>query len=82
MQKTQEQMMNDMMNIDLSNATVIECGADKCDSTNFKQTLMVFKISSLVSPNGQEMYLPKPVLACEMCGHINEEFKNVTTVAP
>ena len=78
----QNNAQDPMMNVDLSNAQVIECGSKKCESNNFKQTLMVYKISALVSPNGQEMYLPKPVLACEMCGHINDEFKNVTTVAP
>ena len=39
-------------NVDLSNAKTLEC--DSCGCKAFKQTLMLKKLSSLISPTGQE----------------------------
>ena len=61
-------------NIDLSHATDIIC--EKCEGVGFKQTMMLKKLSPLVSPNGQEAIIPVGVFACESCGHVNKEFKN------
>jgi len=58
--------------IDLSKATPIKC--DKCEGSTFKQTLMLHKLSALVSPSGQETIVPAAVFACENCGHVNDEF--------
>ena len=58
--------------IDMSKATSIKC--DKCEGTTFKQTLLISKMSALVSPNGQETIIPSAVFACERCGHVNEDF--------
>ena len=66
------------MSIDYSKGT--ECECEKCKNKTFKQSLMLYKISALVSPNGQEMYVPKPVMACDKCGHINQEFKDLKTM--
>ena len=60
-------------NIDLTHAKDIEC--DECGSKGFKQTLMLKKLSALVSPNGQESMIPVAVFACEKCSHINKEFE-------
>ena len=35
---------------------------------------MLKKLSSLMSPNGQETIIPVGVFACDHCGHINKEF--------
>tara|TARA_R100000008_G_scaffold66708_1_gene43731 strand:+ start:429 stop:677 length:249 start_codon:yes stop_codon:yes gene_type:complete len=59
-------------NIDLTHATTLEC--EKCGCKGFKQTLMLKKLSPLVSPNGQEAIIPVGVFACESCGNINKEF--------
>ena len=59
-------------NIDLTHATTLEC--EKCGCKAFKQTLMLKKLSPLVSPNGQEAIIPVGVFACESCGNINKEF--------
>ena len=59
-------------NIDLTHATTLEC--EKCGCKAFKQTLMLKKLSPLVSPNGQEAIIPVGVFACESCGHVNREF--------
>ena len=61
-------------NIDLTHAKTLEC--EKCGCKGFKQTLMLKKLSALLSPSGQEALVPVAVFACENCSHINEEFQN------
>ena len=60
-------------NIDLTHAKTLEC--EKCKCKAFKQTLMLKRLSALVSPNGQEAIIPIGVFACESCGHVNKEFE-------
>ena len=59
-------------NIDLTHAKDITC--EKCEHKGFKQTMMLKRLSALVSPNGQESIVPDMAFACDKCGHINEEF--------
>ena len=61
------------MNIDISQTSEMKC--DKCENNTFKQTMMLRKMSAIVSPNGQETIIPMAVFACEKCGHVNDEFK-------
>ena len=63
--------------IDMSQTTSVKC--DKCENQTFKNTLILRKLSALVSPNGQEQYVPIAVFACEKCGHVNTEFENMET---
>ena len=63
--------------IDMSQTTQIQC--EKCENSTFKQTLLIRKMSALVSPNGQETVIPVAVFACEKCGHVNSEFENMET---
>ena len=63
--------------IDMSQTTPVKC--EKCENLTFKQTLLLRKVSALVSPNGQEQYVPVAVFACEKCGHVNSEFENMET---
>ena len=63
--------------IDMSQTTQIKC--EKCENSTFKQTLLIRKMSALVSPNGQETVIPVAVFACEKCGHVNSEFENMET---
>ena len=60
-------------NIDLTHAKDIEC--EKCQSKGFRQSMMLKKLSPLVSPTGQEALIPVAVFACESCSHINKEFQ-------
>ena len=60
-------------NIDLTHATTLEC--EECKCKGFKQTMMLKKLSALVSPTGQEAIIPVAAFACEVCGHINKEFQ-------
>tara|TARA_Y100000310_G_C20119935_1_gene550982 strand:+ start:290 stop:532 length:243 start_codon:yes stop_codon:yes gene_type:complete len=59
-------------NIDLTHATTLEC--EECRCKGFKQTLMLKKLSAIVSPTGQESIVPVAAFCCEQCGHINQEF--------
>ena len=61
-------------NIDLTHAKDIVC--EKCQAKGFKQTMMLKRLSALVSPNGQEAIIPVMAFACDSCGHINDEFLN------
>ena len=63
-------------NIDLTHAKDITC--DECGCKGFKQTMMLKRLSALVSPNGQEAIVPAAVFACEKCGHVNKEFAKGT----
>ena len=58
--------------IDLTHAKTMEC--EECGCKGFKQTLMLKKLSPLVSPSGQEAIIPVAAFCCEQCGHINKEF--------
>ena len=60
------------MNIDMSQTSEMKC--DKCENNTFKQTIMLRKMSAIVSPNGQETIIPMAVFACESCNHVNDEF--------
>ena len=62
------------MNVDISQTTEMKC--EKCGNNTFKQTMMLRKMSAIVSPNGQETIIPVGVFACESCNHVNEEFAN------
>ena len=52
-------------NIDLTHAKTLEC--EKCQSNGFRQSMMLKKLSPLVSPNGQEALIPVMVFACDSC---------------
>ena len=52
------------------------CNCEECKCKAFKQTLMLKKLSPLVSPNGQEAIVPVTVFCCEKCGHVNKEFED------
>ena len=70
--ETQGPQGQPQMNIDISQTSEMKC--DKCENNTFKQTMMLRKVSAIVSPNGRETIIPMAVFACEKCGHVNEEF--------
>lgn len=57
---------------DLENAVDLSC--EECGYALFKPVFTIKKISSLVSPTGQEMVLPMQTFACDKCGHVNSNF--------
>ena len=64
--------------IDVSQTTPVKC--ESCENQTFKQTIILRKLSALVSPTGQETLIPVAVFACEKCGHVNAEFEKMETV--
>ena len=64
--------------IDISKTSAIKC--EKCENQTFKQSLLLRKLSALVSPTGQETLVPVQVFACEKCGNVNSEFSDVTGI--
>ena len=64
--------------VDISQTTPVKC--DNCENQTFKNTLIIRKLSALVSPSGQETVIPIGVFACEKCGHVNTEFENMETI--
>ena len=64
--------------IDISKTSAVKC--EKCENPTFKQSLLIRKMSALVSPNGQETLVPVQVFACEKCGHVNSEFSDVSGI--
>ena len=59
-------------NIDFSQTTAEVC--DKCGNDTFTQVLKMRKLSSLLSPTGQETMIPIQTFACTKCGYINPGF--------
>ena len=68
----------DLSNLDLSKAKTMNC--EKCENPTFKQTLMLHKLSALLSPSGQETIVPAAVFACEKCNHVNTEFTEKSSI--
>ena len=68
----------DLSNVDLSKAKTMKC--EKCENPTFKQTLMLHKMSALISPNGQETIVPAAVFGCEKCGHVNSDFTEKSSI--
>ena len=64
--------------VDMSKATPVKC--ESCENSTFKQTLIISKLSALLSPNGQETIVPAAVFACEKCGHVNSEFTQKSSI--
>ena len=60
------------VNVDMSQTSEMKC--DECENNTFKQTIMLRKMSAIVSPNGQETIIPMAVFACDKCNHVNDEF--------
>ena len=70
--ETQSPEGQQQMNIDMSQTSEMKC--DECENLTFKQSIMLRKMSAIVSPNGQETIIPMAVFACDKCNHVNDEF--------
>lgn len=60
--------------LDLSDATNVAC--EKCDNNSFHMIFKIKKVSSGMSPSGQDGFLPLQTYACAECGHINDNFNS------
>tara|TARA_Y100000310_G_scaffold304511_1_gene343762 strand:- start:211 stop:435 length:225 start_codon:yes stop_codon:yes gene_type:complete len=70
--------ISDLGGMDISKAKQMKC--DKCGNSTFKQTIMLHKLSALLSPNGQETIVPAAVFGCEKCGHVNSDFTQKSSI--
>ena len=61
------------ISFDMSMADDMSCG--ECGSVYFRPLVRVKRISGLISPDGQETYVPVQVLACEKCGNIVQDIE-------
>ena len=55
----------EQIQVDLKNATPKVC---ECGCKHFIPVVMLYTVSALVSPTGQEMMAQSPVLVCQRCG--------------
>lgn len=60
------------INVDLSQAETFAC--KECDSTQFNVTYLIKRLSPLMSPTGDETFVPVQVFCCGKCGVIPENF--------
>jgi hypothetical protein len=58
--------------VDMNNALDVKC--DECGSEFFNTIFTIKKISSLVSPTGEDIFLPVQTFQCVECKHVNKDF--------
>lgn len=63
---------NQQINVNPKDLENIVC--EKCSSSYFRQAQILKRMSPLISPTGKEQRLALPVIRCDDCGHVNEEF--------
>jgi len=82
-QQQQQQQQNmgghPLAGLDLNAATDITC--DNCGSMKFHITFLLKRVSSLVSPTGEELTIPIQTFSCQSCDWINRDFVEVGTNA-
>lgn len=53
----------------------------ECGGQHFRQSMMVKRLSALISPDGQERIVPVEIMLCESCnlvpGFISKEVPNI-----
>ena len=64
MQKQQKRQQPIEVEVDLSNATQRVC---ECGCKYFQLAMMVYTVSALLSPTGQELTAQQPALICLEC---------------
>ena len=60
------------VNINMSDTDMVSC--NECKGTEFIQVHQIRRISPVISPSGEETFIPIQLFKCVGCGHINEEF--------
>ena len=59
------------VNININDTEVITC--NDCECTEFIEVHQIRRVP-VISPTGQETYIPIKLFQCSGCGHINKEF--------
>ncbi len=60
------------ININLEEAENVTC--DACGKDAFSPIFKIKRLSPLISPTGQETFIPIQLFKCDACDHINELF--------
>ena len=60
------------MNVDLSQATDLECA--ECSNKTFAPAFVLKRISALLSPTGKETMVPVQIFECSKCHVVPEQF--------
>lgn len=58
--------------IDLKEQPTVLC--ERCGGSFFKETLILKKISKLLTGSPEDTIVPFPIYRCDDCGHINDTF--------
>lgn len=61
-----------MMNVDLSQATDLRC--NECGNRVFIPGFVLKHLSALLSPTGKETFVPTQVFECSKCHTVPDEF--------
>ena len=67
------QEMQGGLDVDMSKTTAYIC--EECEHDVFNMRYKMRKLSSFVSPSGQDAIIPIQVFSCDKCGHVNKEFQ-------
>ena len=64
--------INSQSSFDVSKAETMKC--EQCGSTLFSISYIIKRISSIISPTGQEAIVPIQVYSCEGCSKVPSVF--------
>tara|TARA_R100000664_G_C2759364_1_gene149045 strand:+ start:6608 stop:6850 length:243 start_codon:yes stop_codon:yes gene_type:complete len=64
--------VNPGFSLDPRNAEDVKC--DICENLSFLQVYRIKRFSPLLTPNGEELFIPVQLFKCDSCGHINKNF--------
>jgi len=68
----QQQQQQQQLKVNINEAENVTC--EECDNKYFTPTVMIKKLSPLVSPTGEETLVPIQLFKCNSCSHINKGF--------
>ena len=72
MQDIKKLLAQKKVKVDMNNALDVKC--DECGSEFFNTIFTIKKISSLVSPTGEDIFWPVQTSQCVECKHVNKDF--------
>lgn len=70
--KEKSNLLNQQIKVNLKEAPDFKC--EECDNDTFEIAYKIKKLSALISPTGQNTYVPMQMFSCKKCSHINSEF--------
>ena len=72
MQDIKNLLAQKKVRVDMDSALDVKC--DNCGGEFFNTVFTIKKISSLVSPTGEDVFIPVQTFQCVDCKHINKDF--------